>query len=149
MEGVVFKRLNAPYRPGARAWLKYKVRETAEAIVGGLTGHRSVPRTLLLGRYDEQERPQDIGRTTTLPRAAGALVGELLTTVRDGHPWTEWSFSAGWGRRETLVEPDLVVEVAVDVARDTSGRWHHPARWHRPRTDLRPADIPHSGTPRD
>jgi hypothetical protein len=102
VEGVVFKRLNEPYRPGTRAWSKYKVRETTEAIVGAVTGHRSVPRTLLLGRYDDQERLQYIGRTTTLPRAAGALVGELLTTVRAGHPWTGWSFSAGWGRRETL-----------------------------------------------
>ncbi|MEU9211338.1 hypothetical protein AB0D27_26240, partial [Streptomyces sp. NPDC048415] len=44
-------------------------------------------------------------------------------------------FSAGWGTRETLdvtlVEPELMVEVGVDVARDASGRWRHPARWHR------------------
>ncbi|WP_257016316.1 ATP-dependent DNA ligase [Streptomyces sp. Ag82_O1-15] len=155
VEGVVFKRLNEPYRPGTGAWSKYKVRETTEAIVGAVTGHRSVPRTLLLGRYDDQERLQYIGRTTTLPRAAGALVGELLTTVRAGHPWTGWSFSAGWGRRETLdvtlVEPDLVVEVAADVAvtPPAGGATPHagtvPAPTSAPPTY---ADIPHNATPR-
>ncbi|MET7356303.1 ATP-dependent DNA ligase [Streptomyces mirabilis] len=36
------------------------------------------------------------------------------------------------------MEPALVVEVGVDVARDASGRWRHPARWHRARPDLSP-----------
>ncbi|MFE5039199.1 ATP-dependent DNA ligase [Streptomyces sp. NPDC056683] len=40
------------------------------------------------------------------------------------------------------MEPELVAEVGVDVARDTSGRWRHPARWHRARPYLSPADVP-------
>ncbi|MFJ2008561.1 hypothetical protein ACIOJ4_48940, partial [Streptomyces chartreusis] len=36
------------------------------------------------------------------------------------------------------MEPELVVEVDVDAARDASGRWRHPARWHRARPDLAP-----------
>jgi hypothetical protein len=59
--------------------------------------------------------------------------------------------SAGWGSQEklnvTLVEPELVVEVGVDVARDAFGRWRHPARWHRARPDLSPADVPHLESP--
>ncbi|WP_342748883.1 hypothetical protein [Streptomyces phaeoluteigriseus] len=104
----------------------------------------AVPRTLLLGRYDIEGRFQYVGRTTTLAQAAGAAVAGLLAAGRRGHPWTGWSFSAGWGSQEklnvTLVEPELVVEVGVDVARDASGRWRHPARWHRARPDLSPAD---------
>ncbi|MFI7020976.1 hypothetical protein [Streptomyces sp. NPDC050164] len=96
----------------------------------------------MLGRYDAEGRLQYVGRTTTLARTAGAAVAGLLALGRRGHPWTGWSFSAGWGSREklvvTLVEPELVVEVAVDVARDASGRWRHPARWHRARPDLSP-----------
>ncbi|MEU5090411.1 ATP-dependent DNA ligase [Streptomyces sp. NPDC021356] len=38
--------------------------------------------------------------------------------------------------------PELVVEVGVDVARDGAGRWRHPARWHRMRPDLSPAETP-------
>ncbi|MEU8992883.1 hypothetical protein AB0C98_42000 [Streptomyces sp. NPDC048558] len=116
-----------------RGWQKYKVRETSEAIVGAVTGPLAVPRTLLLGRYDAEGRFQYVGRTTALAQAAGAAVAGLLTTRRHGHPWTGWSFSAGWGSQEklnvTLVEPELVVEVGVDVARDASGRWrrHHTA----------------------
>lgn len=73
------------------------------------------------------------------------MEGRLLTPARRGHPWTGWSFSAGWGTRETLnvtfVRPELVVEVSVDVAR-AAGLWRHPARLHHPRTDLSPTDVP-------
>ncbi|MFF4550599.1 ATP-dependent DNA ligase [Streptomyces sp. NPDC001435] len=39
------------------------------------------------------------------------------------------------------------MEVGVDVARDASGRWRHPARMHRARPDLSLADVPHLTTP--
>ncbi|MER7694125.1 ATP-dependent DNA ligase [Streptomyces sp. NPDC097610] len=147
MEGVLFKRLDDAYRPSVRGWQKYKVRETTEAIVGAVTGSLAAPRGLLLGRYDDGGHLQYTGRTTTLARTTSAAVGGLLTVAQLSHPWTGWSFSAGWGSRETLnvtlVEPELVVEVGVDVARDASGRWRHPARLHRARPDLSPTDVPH------
>lgn len=103
------------------------MRETTEAIVGAVTGPLSAPSGLLLGRYDDHGRLQYTGRTTTLARAASATVAGLLAPARRGHPWTNWSFSAGWGSRDTLnvtlVEPELVMEVGVDVARDASVRW--------------------------
>ncbi len=142
MEGLVFKRLDDAYRPSVRSWQKYKVRETSEPIVGAITGPLAAPRTLLLGRYDTDGRPQYVGRTTTLAQVAGAAVAGLLAAGRRGHPWTGCSFSAGWGSQEklnvTLVEPEMVVEVGVDVAHDASGRWRH-----RP-----PAGgaTPHAGT---
>ncbi|MER7570053.1 ATP-dependent DNA ligase [Streptomyces sp. NPDC097941] len=145
IEGVLFKRLTDPYQP-SRGWQKYKVRETTEAIVGAVTGSLTAPRGLLLGRYDHHGRLQYTGRTTTLTRAASATVAGHLAPAQPGHPWTGWSFSAGWGSRETLnvtlVEPDSVVEVGVDVARDAAGRWRHPARLHRARPDLSPVDVP-------
>ncbi|MFB7982941.1 ATP-dependent DNA ligase [Streptomyces vinaceus] len=146
MEGVVFKRLDEPYRPAVRGWQKYKTRETTEAVVGAFSGPAAAPRTLLLGRYDDEGRFQYIGRTTTLAGATGTALAGQLHRSRRGHPWTGWSFSAGWGSREklsvTLVEPELVVEVGIDIARDASGRWRHAARWHRARPDLSPADAP-------
>ncbi|MFE2267505.1 ATP-dependent DNA ligase [Streptomyces griseosporeus] len=63
------------------------------------------------------------------------------------------------------MEPELVVEVGIDVARDASGRCRaprplastshgtppagagHPARWHRPRPDLTPTDVPRLSAP--
>ncbi|MFG2437937.1 ATP-dependent DNA ligase [Streptomyces sp. NPDC048508] len=146
MEGVVYKRLTEPYQPGARTWLKFKPRETTEAIVGAITGTLAAPRTLLLARYGTSNQLQYVGRTTTLPAVASSTLGPLLTTAATDHPWTGWTFSAGWGSRDTLdvtlVQPDLVGEVGVDVARDSAGRWRHPVRWHRPRPDLSPADVP-------
>ncbi|MET7980888.1 ATP-dependent DNA ligase [Streptomyces mirabilis] len=41
-----------------------------------------------------------------------------------------------------LVEPELVVEVVVDVARDASGQWRHPARLHRARPTSSPLTSP-------
>ncbi|MFF1746281.1 ATP-dependent DNA ligase, partial [Streptomyces mirabilis] len=133
------RRRGVPQRHVRRPPRRGRVRETSEAVVGAVTGSPAVPCTLLLGRYDDQGRLQYVGRTATLARVAGAAVADLLAPARRGHPWTGWSFSAGWGSRETLnvtlVEPELVVE--VDVARDTAGRWRHSAR-----PDLSPADIP-------
>jgi hypothetical protein len=46
-----------------------------------------------------------------------------------------------------LVDPQLVVEVEVDVdvARDAAGRWRHPVRLHRPHLDLFPDAVPAFG----
>ncbi|MFE9686840.1 hypothetical protein [Streptomyces sp. NPDC006285] len=93
---VVFKKFDGLYRASARGWLKYKVRETTEAIVGAITGPTTAPRTLLLGRYDTDGRLQYTDRTTVLPSAAGRTVAGLLAPADPGrHPWTGWSFSAG------------------------------------------------------
>jgi hypothetical protein len=99
-EGVGFKKPDAPYRPSVRGRQKYKARKTSEAIVGAVTGPPADPRTLLLGRYDTEGRLQYVGRTTILARAAGAAVAGLLAPGQRGHPWTGWSFSAGWGSQE-------------------------------------------------
>ncbi|RNG33518.1 ATP-dependent DNA ligase [Streptomyces botrytidirepellens] len=145
LEGVVFKKLDSPYEPSVRGWRKYRVRETEEAIAAAFTGSLAAPRTLLLGRYDAGGHLRYVGRSTTLPQAAGRNVGQLLVPAGDEHSWTGWTFSAGWGSREplqvTLVRPELVVEVGVDVARDSAGRWRHPARWRRARPDLTPEDV--------
>lgn len=71
VEGVVFARLDDPYRPAVRGWLKYKVRETTEAIVGAITGPLSVPRRGF--------------RTPTARKA-------LLTTRR--YPARAWAWSS-------------------------------------------------------
>jgi hypothetical protein len=128
-----------------------KSHETTEAIVGAVTGPVAAPSGLLLGRFDDDGRLHYTGRTTPLARAESGTVAGLLAAARRGHPWTGWSFSAGWGSRETLnvtlVEPELVVEVGVDVARDASGRWRHPANLHRARPDLSPTDVPRLTSP--
>ncbi|MFF9819572.1 hypothetical protein [Streptomyces sp. NPDC014006] len=94
---------------------------------------------------DTDGRLRYVGRSTTLPSSCRPGLASLLTPARAAHPWTGWTFSAVWGARETLhvtlVAPELVVEVGVDAARDSVGRWRHSARWHRLRPDLTPADV--------
>jgi ATP-dependent DNA ligase len=145
LEGLCFKRLDEPYRP-VRSWRKYKVRVTTEAVVGAVTGSLAAPRTVLLGRYDRAGSLQYTGRSTTLSQDAGRALAELLTPPTATHPWQGWTFSAGWGTQRTLdvrlVQPDVVMEVAIDVARDAAGRWRHPARAHRVRTDIDVAQVP-------
>ncbi|MFF8931480.1 ATP-dependent DNA ligase [Streptomyces longwoodensis] len=140
LEGLCFKRLRDPYTGGAWAWWKYKVRTTTEAIVGAVTGSLAAPRTVLLGRYDPAGRLQYAGRSTTLSQLVGRALGDVLDRPADVHPWEGWTFSAGWGTQRTLevalVEPAVVLEVAVDVARDAAGRFRHPARPHRIREDM-------------
>ncbi|GHE71743.1 hypothetical protein GCM10018785_44990 [Streptomyces longispororuber] len=142
----MYKRLEGRYEPSVRGWRKYKIRVTEDAVVGAVTGRPAAPRTLLVGRYDTGGRLRYLGRSTTVPQAAGRALAELLTPAGADHPWRGRTFSAGWGTREslhvTLVRPELVVELGVDVARDGAGRWRHPARWHRARPDLAAADTP-------
>ncbi|MFH8663206.1 hypothetical protein [Streptomyces afghaniensis] len=79
-------------------------------------------------------------------RAAGRSLADQLAPPQDAHPWTDWTFSAGWATQRTLdailVQPDVMTEVDVDAARDSAGRWRHPARPHRIRTDIDVAQVP-------
>ncbi|MEU5893529.1 hypothetical protein ABZ835_42920 [Streptomyces sp. NPDC047461] len=132
--------------PGGRGWTKYKARHTTEAIVGAVTGSLRAPTTALLGRYDDSERLRYTGRTTTLGAAVRhTLADQLHAGNVANHPWTGRSFHVGWGSREQLsvhlVAPEVVAEVAVDVARDSVGRWRHPVRLTRIRADMEPDDV--------
>jgi hypothetical protein len=116
MEGVVHKRLDGASEPSARGWLQYKVRETTEAVVGAVTGPAAPPRSLLLGRYDDEGHLQHWPHHRPLPD--GQQHGRRAVRAGPARPpWTGWLFSAGWGTRETLdvtlVEPELMVESAL------------------------------------
>ncbi|MFF0702798.1 hypothetical protein ACFYVC_21095 [Streptomyces tendae] len=136
LEGLCFKRLSDPYRGGNRAWGKYKVCATTEAIVGAVTGSAAAPRTLLLGRYDDTGQLRYTGRTVPFARnVTTSLAVSLAPSAVGGHPWTGRRFTAAWGSRDvldvTFVDPHVVVEVAVDVTRDAAGRWRHPVQMYR------------------
>ncbi|WP_097275122.1 hypothetical protein [Streptomyces sp. TLI_55] len=150
IEGLVFRPLASRYVPGGHGWTKYKARHTSEAIVGAVTGSLHAPTTALLGRYDGEGYFRYTGRTTTLNAAVRQSLADQLHAADGGHPWTARTFSVGWGSREhlsvRLVVPDVVAEVAVDVARDQAGRWRHPVRATRIRTDMEPGDVPLFGT---
>ncbi|MFF9074578.1 ATP-dependent DNA ligase [Streptomyces sp. NPDC014872] len=151
VEGCVFKDSRQRYLPGVRAWRKYRVRDSAEAIVAAVTGRLPLPGSVLLGRFDSAGRLRYAGRSTPLPAARSRAFGAQLRGARPSHPWQGRSFSAAWGRREqldvTLVEPELVAEVSADISRDAAGRWRHPVRLLRIREDMAVADVQLFDTP--
>lgn len=145
VEGIVAKGSAQPYQPGRRGWQKYRRRETAEAIVGAVTGTFHRPQTLLLGRYTSQGDFRLVARSTPLPERLSGDLAQRIAPAPAGHPWHGMRISSHWGSREPLaftpVAPELVAEFFGDMAID-AGRWRHPVRVHRLRGDMTPADVP-------
>ncbi|MER7665360.1 ATP-dependent DNA ligase [Streptomyces sp. NPDC096193] len=144
VEGVVAKGAQQPYLAGQRRWFKIRARDTAEAVVGAVTGPITRPNALLLGRYARSGRLRLVARTAPLPLALRDEIGRLLTPAGPENPWWGMRLTVAWGSREplsfTCVTPDLVVEFLGDTAID-SGRWRHNVRAQRMRTDLFPRDV--------
>ncbi len=144
LDGVVAKRLNAPYQPGERAMLKVKCIRTADCVVGGfryLQAKRRVG-SLLLGLYNHEGKLNHVGFTSTIhDRDRPALTRKLEALVAPpgftgnapGGP-SRWSTerSAEWHP----LKPVLVAEVAYDQV--TSDRFRHGTRFLRWRPDKRP-----------
>lgn len=143
VEGLVIKPADSPYVPGAREWLKYKARQTTDAIVGGVTGTLHRPETLLLGRYASGTGSLHYaGRTTLLTDTQAGAVGPLLAAAADGHPWPA-RLTVTWRSAPTdylRVAPLVVVEISADTATHAGRRWRHAVRMHRVR-DIAPDEV--------
>src|SRR5207237_3734258 len=67
LDGVMAKRLDAPYRPGERTMIKIKHSRTADCVVAGFRWHKKGEGTmvgsLLLGLYDDAGTLQPGGVT--------------------------------------------------------------------------------------
>jgi ATP-dependent DNA ligase len=158
VDGVVAKRSDRPYRPGAREMVKVKRETTAECVVAGarLLTDRPVLSSLLLGVYDGDGVLRHVGVATqfTEERRRELLVDlEPHVVSLAGHPWEAGFLMGGspigrlkgaaarWSPEEmeldwVPIEPVLVCEVAYDhFDRD---RLRHPARFRRWRPDRDP-----------
>jgi ATP-dependent DNA ligase len=149
LDGVIAKRLDAPYRTGLRdAVVKVKPIRTADCVVGGYRlaeGGKSVG-SLLLGLYDAGGQLDYVGFTSGF---SAAEKRQLLQTLHELQ--APWSFTgrlpggpSRWNRGKSTewqpVRPELVLEVAFDQV--TAGRFRHgtrPLRW-------RPDKAPRSCT---
>ncbi|GAA5035229.1 ATP-dependent DNA ligase [Actinopolymorpha pittospori] len=144
IEGLVIKPANSPYLPGSRLWMKYKSRQTTDAVIGGMTGSLHRPAALLLGRYaSDTGRLHYAGRTTYLTDAQAAAVGPLLVAAISGHPWPA-QLTLNWRSKPTgyhQVAPLVVVEIRADIATDHDRRWRHAVRMLRVR-DIAPDEVP-------
>jgi ATP-dependent DNA ligase len=147
LEGVVAKRLDAPYLEGERAMLKVKRVRTADCVVGGFRYARASSQvgSLLLGLYDDAGRLDHVGFTSGFAGVDRVALTTRLEALRGGAGFTgdapggpsRWSDerSTAW----TPVRPELVVEVSFDHV--SGGRFRHGTRLLRLRPDKAPAQC--------
>ena len=163
LDGVVAKRLDAPYQPGKRAMLKIKHHRTADCVVAGFRWHKNGPGThvgsLLLGLYDEAGTLHHLGVTSSFSWDRRAELVEELAPLREnaieGHPWGSWAEWAAereasgqrvpgatsrWNRGKDLSWEPLRAERVAEVAYDhlQGDRFRHATTFKRWRPDKPP-----------
>lgn len=122
LEGVIAKRIDAPYRSARDAsWLKLKCHARQEFVVGGYTvrsDDAAAVGSLVLGVHDETGRLLHAGSVGTgWDRAGAAALRKRLQPLEtDEPPFAEGARGPGrWSRRgaglERWVKPRTVVEV--------------------------------------
>jgi len=147
-DGVMAKRLDAPYRSGKRdAMVKVKHQRTADCVVGGFRYLRAARQvgSLLLGLYNDEGRLDHVGFTSTIPRDERAALTRRLEALR-GEPGFTGNAPGGPSRwsngRESdwqPLRPDLVVEVKFDHV--SGGRFRHGTTLLRFRPDKPPSQC--------
>lgn len=144
LDGVVAKRRDTAYQPGARAMLKVKRLRSADCVVGGFryAAKRREVASLLLGLYDDAGLLHHVGFTSAIPavdrlaltaRLEALIAPPGFTGDAPGGP-SRWSAerSAEW----QPLRPELVVEVRYDHV--TGRRFRHGTGLLRWRPDKRP-----------
>src|SRR2546421_172902 len=141
LDGVMAKRLDAPYRAGERTMIKVKHARSADCVIAGFRWHKTGAGTmvgsLLLGLYDEDGTLHHVGVTAAFTNAVRKQLVADLAPLRDnaleGHPWRDWAeaqdeanatgqrlpgASSRWNRGKDLswepLRPERVCEVAYD-----------------------------------
>ena len=146
MEGVVAKRLDSRYLPGARSdsWLKIKNSRRQEVVVAGWKpgkGNREGQvGSLLIGVHGADGALLYAGHVGTgFTVDTLRMLGRLLAPLRrDTSPFDE-PVPAQYARTALWAEPELVIDVAFDL-------WTRAGRMRAPvykglRDDIDPADV--------
>jgi ATP-dependent DNA ligase len=157
IDGVVAKRLDLRYEPGARAMVKVKSERTADCVVAGFRWHTDRPAvaSLLLGLYNAAGGLQHVGVVSSLREERRRELGEQLlphAIPLAEHPWargyllgggTTGRLAGSAGRWTPEMELDWVplapvhvLEVAYDQV--DGHRFRHPAQFLRWRPDRDP-----------
>ena len=166
LDGVMAKRLDAPYRAGERTMIKVKHARSADCVVAGFRWHKNGVGTLvgslLLGLFDDDGLLHHVGVTAAFTTAVRKQLVADLAPLREralvDHPWRDWAEatdeagdtgqrmpggSSRWNRGKDLswepLRPERVCEVAYDHMQGT--RFRHAAHFVRWRPDKRPRDC--------
>ena len=148
-DGIVAKRIDQPYQPGVRGWVKVKHRSTADCVVGGyrLAKDGDGVGSLLLGLFDPEGRLHYVGHTSSFRAAERRAIREALAPLEGGAGFGEDARSPGgqsrWtaGREAEWVPLDPVVVCEVSFDRMQHGRFRHAATFVRWREDRTPASC--------
>lgn len=145
LDGVIAKRLDAPYAAGKRdAMVKIKARRTADCVVGGFryAEKKREVGSLLLGLYDDGGLLHHVGFCSGLKAGERPALTKKLEALAGGTGFTgrapggpsRWSTkrSTVW----TPLQPKLVVEVSFDHV--SGGRFRHGTTLVRWRPDKAP-----------
>jgi bifunctional non-homologous end joining protein LigD len=145
LEGIVAKRIDSLYRPGARSpmWRKVKIRPRQEFVIGGWhpgeRGRAGQLGSLLLGYYEDAAL-RYAGKVGTgfKARELDRLAGLLGALAADETPFTPTPppFVA---RTARWVRPELVAEVTFGEWTD-EGILRHPS-YIATRADTDPRDV--------
>lgn len=162
LDGVVAKRLDGAYQPGARAMVKVKHARTADCVVAAFRWHKdgkgAEVGSLLLGLYDGEGRLQHVGICASFTAARRRALVEELAPLREGaaegHPWRDWAdwadrgaegrrlpgASSRWNRGKDLSWEPLRIERVCEVAYDhlQGDRFRHGTHFLRWRPDRSP-----------
>lgn len=168
LDGVVAKRLDAPYAPNGRTMLKVKHARTADVVVAGYRLHKtSTPEepllgSMLLGLYADDGRLQHVGVCASFSASRRAeLVAELepLQVSSGDHPWGAWQDEQAqaegrlpggqsrWSGTKDLsfvpLRPERVVEVGYEHMEGAGdgARFRHTAQFKRWRPDREPTSC--------
>src|SRR5467141_414201 len=166
LDGVMAKRLDAPYRAGERTMIKVKHARTADCVVAGFRWHKNGVGTmvgsLLLGLYDYAGTLHHVGVTAAFTQAVRKQLVDDLAPLREtalaDHPWRGWAeaqeeasekgqrlpgATSRWNRGKDLswvaLRPERVCEVEYDHMQGT--RFRHAAQFARWRPDKPPKDC--------
>jgi bifunctional non-homologous end joining protein LigD len=113
LEGVVSKKLDAPYRSGKGAtWTKAKCRAGHEVVIGGWTTTGDAFRSLIVGIYNDEGQLAHVGRVGTgySRDKVSKLLPALKRLARKTSPFGGKGAPRG-GANIHWVEPELVAEI--------------------------------------
>ena len=142
LEGVMAKKKNSKYEPGARtgSWLKIKKLRTCECVVFGFTqgtgARKATFGALILGLYGKDGKPVYVGKVGTgfSTEALKNLLDKFEKLKVDTAP-----FEVDIAEKVTWLKPSLVCEVGYQVVTQ-DGRLRMP-RYQRLRNDKQPKEC--------
>jgi ATP-dependent DNA ligase len=166
LDGVMAKRVDAPYRAGERTMIKVKHQRTADCVVAGFRWHAKGPGTmvgsLLLGLYDDDGTLHHVGVAAAFTNAVRKQLVAELAPLREHalehHPWRDWAeaqdeatatgqrmpgATSRWNRGKDLSWEPLRIERVCEVAYDhmQGTRFRHAAQFRRWRPDTPPREC--------